>query len=175
MMHQRIFAALGLAATLAFAAVPATALADTKIGVVRFDELVRSSPQYKAADQKMNTEFSKRKTDLENQAKTLEDDIKKYQRDGATMSPDQRAKTEKDLGARQIDVQQAQRKFQEDAQARQRDLTNEVVTKVRDAVVTVAKEKGFDIVLQEPIYSALSLDITDEVLKRLNAAPAAGK
>lgn len=173
MMHQRIFAAFGLAATLVLATVPATASAETKIGVVRFDDVVRQSPQYKAADQKMTGEFSKRKTDLENQAKTLDDDIKKYQRDGATMSPDQRTKTEKDLGARQIDIQQAQRKFQEDAQARQRDLTNEVISKVRDAVVTVAKEKGFDVVIPEPIYSSASLDISDEVLKRLGTGAAA--
>lgn len=173
MMHQRIFAAFGLVATLVLATVPATASAETKIGVVRFDDVVRQSPQYKAADQKMTGEFSKRKTDLENQAKTLDDDIKKYQRDGATMSPDQRTKTEKDLGARQIDIQQAQRKFQEDAQARQRDLTNEVISKVRDAVVTVAKEKGFDVVIPEPIYSSASLDISDEVLKRLGTGAAA--
>lgn len=171
-MHHRILAALGIVATLAFAAVPGAALADTKIAVIRFEDAVRQSPQYKVADQKMTSEFSKRKSDLEAQGKALEDDVKKYQRDGVTMSPDQRTKTEKDLGSRQIDIQQAQRKFQEDAQARQRDLTNDVVNKVRDAVVAVSKEKGYDVVIPEPIYSATSLDITDEVLKRLNSAPA---
>ncbi|GAC1623022.1 MAG: OmpH family outer membrane protein [Nevskia sp.] len=173
-MQQRIFAALGLVAALTFAALPGSALADTKIAVVRFDDAVRASPQYKAADQKMTSEFSKRKTDLEAQQKSFEDDVKKYQRDGATLGPDQRAKTEKDLSVRQLDLQQAARKFQEDQQARTRDLTNEVVSKVRDAVVALAKEKGYDLVVPEPVYSTPALDVTDEVLKRLGGA-AAGK
>lgn len=171
MMHQRLFPALGIALMTAIAAVPAAATAaDTKVAVIRFEDAVRASPQYKAADQKMTSEFSKRKNDLEAQAKSLDDDYKKYQRDGAIQSPDARAKTEKDLSVRQLDLKQAQRKFQEDAQARQRDLTNEVVSKVRDMVVTVAKEKGYDIVIPEPVYSSPALDITDEVVKRLGGS-----
>lgn len=175
MMQNRIFAALGLVATFALAAVPATAFAETKVAVIRFEDVVRASPQYKIADTKMNGEFNKRKTDLETQGKSLEDDYKKYQRDGAILSPDARAKSEKDLSVRQLDLQQAQRKFQEDAQARQRDLTNEVVGKVRDAVVAIAKEKAYELVVADPLYFAPALDISDEVLKRLTAAaPAAG-
>jgi|GEM_PF-1099535 len=176
MMHQRIFAALGLVAAFAFAAIPGAAMADTKIAVIRFDDAVRASPQYKAADQKMTSEFTKRKTDFDAQTKAFEDDVKKYQRDGAILSPDARAKTEKDLSVRQLDLQQLQRKLQEDSQARTRELTNEVVNKVRDTVVAVAKEKGYDVVIPEPIYSTTALDITDEVLKRLGGpvAPPAG-
>lgn len=174
-MSQRIFAALGLAAALSFAVVPAAALAETKVAVVRFDDAVRASPQYKTADTKMTGEFSKRKNDLETQGKAFDEDVKKFNRDRDTLSPDARAKSEKDLSARQVDLTQAQRKFQEDAVARQRDLTNEVVGKVRDAVVTVAKEKGYDVVIADPVYAATTLDITDEVLKRLGGAPTSSK
>lgn len=169
MMQNRILAAFAFA-TLALTAVTGTAMADTKIAIIRFDDAVRASPQYKAADKKMTDEFSKRKTDLETQGKTFDDDVKKYQRDRATLSPDQQAKTEKDLSSRQVDLNQAGRKFQEDAAARQRDLTNEVVGKVRDTIVALAKEKGYDVVVADPIYASTALDITDEVLKRLGGS-----
>jgi outer membrane protein len=174
MMYQRIFASLSLAVAALFVVAPNAAMADTKIAVIRFDDAVRASPQYKVADQKMSTEFTKSKTDLETQSKQFDEDVKKFNRDRDILSPDARSKTEKDLSVRQVDLNQAGRKFQEDAAARQRDLTNEVVGKVRDAIVTVAKEKGYDIVIQDPIYSASTIDITDEVLKRLtSSAPAA--
>ncbi|MDP3295154.1 MAG: OmpH family outer membrane protein [Nevskia sp.] len=167
MIQPRILAAAAVVAMAVFAA-PTTALAaDAKVAVVRFDDAVRASPQYKVADQKMTTEFQKRKADLEAQSKQFESDIEKFKRDRVTVSPDAAAKTEKDLSARQVDLTQAGRKFQEDAQTRQRELTNEVVGKVRDAVVAVAKEKGVDIVVADPVFANTSFDITDDVVKKL--------
>ena len=80
------------------------------------------------------------------------------------------AKTEKDLAARQVDLSQAGRKFQEDAQTRQRELTNDVVGKVRDAVVAVAKDKNLDIVVADPVFANASFDITDDVVKKLGGS-----
>jgi outer membrane protein len=177
MIQTRILAAIAATATLAMFAAPIAAQAQTKVAAVRFDDAVRLSPQYKAADGKMTAEFSKRKSDLESQSKQFESDLEKFKRDRVTISPDAQAKTEKDLAARQVDLTQAGRKFQEDAQTRQRELTNDVVGKVRDAVVAVAKEKGVDLVVADPVYAATALDITDDVVKKLGgaAAPAGAK
>lgn len=170
MIQPRILAAAAVAAMAVFAA-PTTALAaDAKVAVVRFDDAVRASPQYKVADQKMTTEFQKRKADLEAQSKQFESDVEKFKRDRVTVSPDAAAKTEKDLSARQVDLTQAGRKFQEDAQTRQRELTNEVVGKVRDAVVAVAKEKNLDVIVADPVFANTSFDITDDVVKKLGGA-----
>jgi len=171
MIQHRILAILAVVAT-GFVAAPLSATAaDAKVGVVRFDDAVRASPQYEAADQKMTSEFQKRKNDLEAQSKQFQSDVEKFKRDRVTISPDAQAKTEKDLAARQVDLNQAGRKFQEDAAARQRDLTNEVVGKVRDAVVAVAKEKGVDIVVADPVYANATFDLTDDVVKKLGGTP----
>lgn len=176
MIQTRILALLATCATLALFAAPTTAEAQSKVAAVRFDDAVRLSPQYKAADGKMTAEFSKRKSDLEAQSKQFEADLEKFKRDSVTISPDAQAKTQKDLAARQVDLTQAGRKFQEDAQTRQRELTNDVVGKVRDAVVAVAKEKGYDLVVADPVYAATALDITDDVVKKLGGTPGpAGK
>ena len=177
MIQSRILAAIATCATLALFAAPTTAQAQAKVAAVRFDDAVRASPQYKQADAKMTSEFSKRKTDFEAQSKQFEADVEKFKRDRVTISPDAQAKTEKDLAARQVDLTQAGRKFQEDAQTRQRELTNDVVGKVRDAVVAVAKEKGYDMVIADPVYATTTLDITDDVVKKLGgtSAPAGAK
>lgn len=79
------------------------------------------------------------------------------------------AKREKDLTTRQLDLQYKQRQFQEDFANRDRQLTTEMMAKIKGVIVQVAKEKGADLVVQDPIFAADSVDITAEVLKRLQA------
>ena len=171
MIRQSKPAAAGLAAALLF--VSAAASAEVKIAVIRSGDVVRGSTQYKSAETQMKSEFEKRKNDLEAQAKQLGEDVKKYQRDADTLSPDQRAKTEKDLNSRQIDLQAAQRKFQDDLQNRDREFTQSLMNKIKDVIFQIAKEKALDIVVQDPVFNTPAVDITDDVLKRLNAAGAA--
>jgi outer membrane protein len=164
------------AAALAFTG---SALAEVKVGTIRANDVVRESPYYKAAETKMRGEFDKRQQELETTGKALAEDIKKFQRDADIMAPDERAKKEKDLSARQVDFQYAQQKFKEDATQRDRELTTDLMTKIKDAIQQVAKEKGLDLVVQDPVFSAPALDITDAVLKQLQAsggsAPSAAK
>lgn len=166
------FAFAVLALSLAATTVQAQAVAGPKIAVVRSADVVRDSAQFKTAEAKMKGEFEKRKTDLEAQAKAFGDDVKKYQLDADTLSADQRAKKEKDLNGRQVDIQFAQRKFQEDLQNRDRELTQDMMGKIKTVIVAIAKEKGITVVLQDPVYSDDTIDITADVLKRLNAAGA---
>jgi outer membrane protein len=172
MMQQRIRAAFGIVAMLLLAAaVPAQA--DTKIAVVNGDQIIQNAPQAKAANDKLKGEFDKRKTDLEAQGKQLQDDMQKFQRDGDTMTPDQKAKTARDLDARRVDFGYAQQKLQEDFQSRYRELSAGLSSKIHDVIIQVAKEKGYDLVLGDAVYANASIDITDEVLKRLSAQGAA--
>ena len=143
--------------------------AEVKMAVVRSADLVRESPIYKAAEAKMKSEFEKRSRDLQDQERKLADDIKKYQKEADTLSADARAKTEKDLGSRQIDVASGKRKFQEDLTARDHELTQDLMGKIKDVIQQVAKEKGLDLIVQDPVYFNPTLDITDEVLKRLSS------
>lgn len=143
------------------------ASAQTKIAVVRSADLVRESPLYKAAESKMKAEFEKRSKDLQEMERKLGEDIKKYQKEADTLSTDARAKTEKDLGSRQIDIATAKRKFQEDLTTRDRELTQDLMGKIKDVIQQVAKEKGLDLIVQDPVYFNPTMDVTDEVLKRL--------
>jgi outer membrane protein len=170
MMHKRVFATFAIAAAM-LAAAPA--FADLKIAIVRGDDVVANSPQYKAAQDKMKGEFEKRKEEFDTQAKLFQDDGAKFQRDADTMTPDARAKAAKDLDTRRADLAYTQQKLQEDFQTRRNELSQNVMSKVRDVIYQIAKEKGYDLVVADPVYFAPSIDITDEVLKRLAAMPAA--
>lgn len=173
--NHRVVAAV--AAVLMATSVPA--LAETKIAVVRLADLMQAaqnSPAAKATMQKAEADFSKRADDLRAQEKKLADDSDKFKRESLTMTKDQADKTGRDLNVRQSDLKFQEDQFQRDYEAKRQDLGNSLQETVKAAVVLVAKEKGVDLVMPAALYATPSLDITDDVMKRLGAsAAAAGK
>lgn len=163
--------ALALAGLLFSFISPANAQSAATLVTIRAGELVQNSPQYKSGQAQIKTEFDRRKTDLEAEAKKLGEDLQTFKREGDVMAPDARSKMEKELNTRRIDFDYKQRQFQEDLQKRERELTEGMMSKIRDTIVLVATEKGAQVVIQDPIYAVPAVDITDEVLKRLQAAP----
>lgn len=151
------------------------AVAEIKIVTIRAAELVQASPQFRAGQAQMKTEFERRKGELEAEARKLGDDATKFKKEADVMTGDARAKVEKDLQTRKIDFDYKQRQFGEDFQKRDRELTEKLMNSIKQVVLEVAKEQNADLVLQDPIYAGPGVDVTDEVLKRLQAssAPAA--
>ncbi|MGH8504905.1 MAG: OmpH family outer membrane protein [Stenotrophobium sp.] len=147
-----------------------SALAEIKIATISLDQIVLQSPQYKAGQDKMKAEFGKRQSDLAADAKKFQDDVKKFQKDGDLMSAADKAKTEKDLGSRQVDLSYRQHQLQEDFQSRDKDLTTDMMSQIKAVIVQIAKDKGYDVVLQDPVYATPAVDISDEVLKHLQAS-----
>lgn len=155
--------------------VAAPASAELKIVTIRAGELVQASPLFKSGQASIKAEFERRKGELETEARKLADDAKKFQREADVLSSDARAKAEKDLGTRKIDFEYKQRQFQEDFQKRDRDLSEKLMSSIKQVVVEIAKEQGADLVLQDPVYAAPGIDVTDQVVKRLQASGAPAK
>jgi outer membrane protein len=166
MMQKRI-RALGLAAALLV--VSGFAQADVKIAAVRM-EVMQNSPQIKALQAQLQAEVDKRRTTIEAQKKQFADDVQKFQRDQATMSPDQHDKTEKELSTRQAQIDYDQRKAEAELQAKGQELQGAAFGRIKDVIYQVAKEKGYDLVVTDALVVNPAVDITDEVVKRMSAA-----
>jgi len=160
-----------LAAAGALVALPAWA-ADLKIGVVDYGKLTQESPQAKSALDQLRTEFSPRERDLQSQQATLKAKEDKLQKDGATMSEDQRARAEKDLRDSYRDLQRKQSEAQDDFNARRNEEMSRLQRTLIEQVRIYAKAQNFDLVVADGvIYSTPSLDITPQILAALKAAP----
>jgi outer membrane protein len=150
--------------------------ADIKIGVVNASRLLQESPQAKAVQEALRNEFAPKQRELAAQQAALKAKQEKYEKDGPTMSADQRAKAEKELREGNREYTQKVTDFQEDANSRQ----NEELSKLQSAIVSevqsYATSQKYDLVLAEGVlYANSALDITGQVLAGLQAhAPAAG-
>ena len=154
----------------ALLAVSSPVWADIKIGVVDYSKLMEASPQAKAAMETIRTEFAPKQRDLQTQQQTLKSREDKLQKDGATMSPEQRAKAEKDLRDAARDFQRKQSEIQDDFNARRNEETSRLQQTLINEVRTYAKAQGFDLVVADGvIYANNTLDITPQILTALQS------
>ena len=101
--------------------------------------------------------------------KQFEEDVAKYQREKDIMSAADRVAAEKKLHERRLDLGLQQETLQQEAAARERQLTLEGMKAINTVIEDVAKARDVDVVLRDPVYirDGLSIDITDEVLTKL--------
>lgn len=142
-------------------------MAQTRVAVINSARLLTESPQYQAAGEAMKKEFQARADALEQEGRTLQADMEKFKKDAEIMSAAERAKREKDLNTRRIDISYNQRKLKEDVGARERELTQGLMQEFQAVIEKVAVEGKYDLVLQDPVYAAKGADITDTILERL--------
>jgi len=163
-----------VAITGTFAVLPAWA-ADLKIGVVDYGKLMEASPQAKTVVDAIRTEFTPRQHDLQTEQQSLKTKEDRLQKDGATMTEDQRQRTEKELRDSYRDLSRKQQEVQDDFNARRNEEMSRLQKILIEEVRVYAKAQNFDLVIADGvIYSTPTLDITPAILTALQShAPAA--
>jgi outer membrane protein len=153
----------------------APAWAELKIGVVDYGRLMEESPQAKAALDSIRSEFTPRQRDLQAQQTSLKAKEDKLQKDGATMTQDQRTNAEKDLRDSYRDLQRKQSEVQDDFNSRRNEEMSRLQKTLIEQVRQYAKAQNFDLVIADGvIYTTPAIDITPAILAQLQAAhPAA--
>ncbi len=147
-----------------------TALAqDFKIGFINTDRVFREANTAKVAQTKLEQEFSKREKDLNAQGETLKAASDKLEREAPTLSETQRVSRQKQVVELDRDFQRKRREFQEDLNSRKNEELQSVLERANRIVKQVAEAEKYDLVLQEAVYINPKHDITDKVLKALNA------
>jgi outer membrane protein len=166
-----------IAAGVALASLPAWA--DPKIGIVDAPRLLEESPQGKAMMEGMRAEFAPRERTLQAQQQALKAKQDKLQKDGATMTEDQRQRGEKELRDGARDFERARGELQDDETARRNEQLSRLQRTLVEEVRAYAKAQNLDMVVSGDavLYAAPSYDITPAVLTALQskaaAAPAA--
>ena len=143
---------------------------ELKIGIVNLDRIFREANSAKSAQAKLEQEFGKREKDLNDgaaQLKTLSD---KFEREAPTLSETQRTARQKQLVDQDRDFQRKRREFQEDLNARKNEELQQVIERANRVVKTLAEAEKYDLIVQEAVYVNPKHDITDKVLRSLNAA-----
>lgn len=143
---------------------------DFKIGFVNTDRIFRESTPAKAAQTKLEQEFSKREKELDDQAAQLKTAGDRFEREGPTMAEGQRSARQKQLMDQDRDYRRRRTEFQEDLAQRKNEELQLVIERANRVIKQVAESEKYDLILQEAVYISPKHDITDKVLKVINTS-----
>jgi outer membrane protein len=148
---------------------------ELKLGYVNSERVLREAVPAKAAQTKLETEFGKRDRDLrdaEQRRKTAEE---KLDKDAPTLSEAERTKRQRDLLEQDRDLQRKRREFQEDLNQRRNEELSAVVERANRVIRQIYEQDKYDLIVQEAVFASAKVDITEKVIKALNAASVTAK
>jgi outer membrane protein len=145
---------------------------ELKIGYVNSERVLRESNAAKAAQSKLETEFSRREKDLAEIAGRLKAASDKLEKEAPTLAEGERSRRQRELVEQDRDFQRKRREFQEDLNQRKNEELSAVVERANRVIKQVFEGEKYDLIIQEAVFAGPKVDITDKVIKALNAAPA---
>src|SRR5262245_37695757 len=142
---------------------------ELKIGYVNSDRVLRDAAPAKAAQAKLEAEFSKRDRDLNEQAGRLKAAADKLEKDAPTLSEAERNRRQRELVDQDREIQRKRREFQEDLQQRKNEELASVVDRANKVIKQIFESEKYDLILRDAGFAGNRVDITEKVIKALNA------
>ncbi|MCS4533876.1 OmpH family outer membrane protein [Neisseria sp. CSL10203-ORH2] len=138
-----------------------------KLGFINTERVYRESRQAQNIQKTLEKEFSSRHEALE-QLRRKGESVEKTLASGKLSGAD-REKTVRELNelVRQYRVQQAQ--LAEEYNLRRNEEFASLQQNANQVIIELAKKEGYDLILQDVIYVNSKYDITDSVIKSMNA------
>jgi len=157
---------------------PAATQTDNKneIVYINSDSLSKNYTYVKDMDKRLTTKSDAAKADLQSKGEAFQREVAEYQKNANTMPADQRQTTEQRLQREQQQLQSYQQNASAEVQNEQSQEMGKLYDKISDFIKAYAKEKGYKMVLTysknntSMLYGDPSLDVTADVVKRLNDA-----
>ncbi len=164
----------------AFAMVTMFAQAQTKIGFADVEYIFNQMPESKQIEAELQTLQAQLKKQYDGKVAEFQKKLQEYQQFGTTVPDAVRQNTERELQQLQQNIQKLEQDSQENIQRKQVQLMEPVYTKVGKAIEAVAKENGFNMIVNNQLsgldvvlYADDNADISDLVLKKLGVTPQA--
>ncbi len=148
-----------------------------RVGFTRIETIIAQMPESKQAENQLSIQ----QTQAENEGKRLQKEFDEkyaaYQKAGAQLTEAVRKDRETELQNLQTRIQDFGRSAQESLQNKYKQLMAPILSKVQQAIDTVAKQTGYQYILNVSsnnsniLYAAEENNVTELVLKRLGIAP----
>jgi outer membrane protein len=145
---------------------------ELKVGFVNLDRVLRDAVPAKAAQVKLEAEFSRREKELADTETRLKSASDKFEKDAPTLGEGERSRRQRDLVEQDRELQRKRREFQEDLNQRKNEELSTVLERANRVVKQIFDQEKYDLIVQEAVFASARVDITDKVIKSLNGGAA---
>ena len=139
---------------------------ELKIGYVNSDRVLREAVPAKAAQAKLEAEFSKREKDLNDLANRLKAASDKLDKDAPTLGEAERTRRQRELVDQDRELQRKRREFQEDLSQRKNEELAAVVERANRVIKQIFETEKYDLVLQEAVFAGSRVESDQLVADR---------
>ena len=148
-----------------------------KIGVIDLQKVLATSTSGKAIQAQLKSQKDKMESALKRKGSEIEKISKRLERESMVMSKEMREEKEREQRIKINDFKSLQKKFRSDLQKLEGQLMNQLQQDIKGLVDSIGKKKGYLLIINKynVIYSPDSIDITDDLIKQLNAKTAKRK
>ena len=142
-----------------------------KVGVIDLQKVLETSNAGKTIQAKLKKQKEKMESDLQAKGTEIEKISKRLERESMVMSKEMREEKEREQRIKINDFKTLQKKYRTDLQKLEVQLMNQLQKDVKELVDSIGKKKGYLLIVNKytVLYSPGSIDITDDLIKRLNA------
>jgi len=147
--------------------------AQSKIGFVSLDRILREAPAAQRAQKKLEQDFSKRDQDIAKLAEQLKKMQENLEKNSVTMPESERQKREREFNDTNREFQRKQREFREELNQRKQEEFAVVIERANKAIRVIAEAEKYDAIFQDAVYANPQADITEKVIKAMDDSRAA--
>ncbi len=143
-----------------------------KIGVVDLQKILETSSAGKLIQAELKMQKEKMESDLKEKGAEIENISKRLERESMVMSKDMREEKEREQRIKINDFKTLQKKYRSELQKLEVELMNQLQNDIKELVDAIGKKDGYLLIVNKfsVLYSPGSTDITDKLIKQLDAA-----
>ncbi len=144
--------------------------AGPRIGFINTQRVMTESAVAKRVQRDIESEFRARDAELQRLGQRLQAARADLEKNAVTLSETDRRARERDVNELAREFERKQREFGDDLQSRRNEAMGQVIGKANGVIRRIAERDKMDIILQDAVYADPRIDITEKVIKELDAA-----
>jgi len=142
-----------------------------KIGVANMQRVLETSNQGKSAQEEIKKQKDQMEQELKQKGGEIEELRKQLERESMVMSKEKREEKEREIRIKLNDFKSLQKRYRTQLQNLEKKLVSALLKEVSTLVEEIGKKEGYLLIVNNTgvMYSPGSIDITDRLIKELNA------
>ena len=157
------------AAVLGRAMLAPVGAADLRIGVVNMERILRDSLSAAQAGERLNAEGMRRQEEIDALTKRFKQRLERFEKGASDMSESERVTERRERAEMERDVARRSREARDEFNQRRNEEVRLLQGRAGRIIQQIAESEKFDLVLYEFFYASPKVDITDRVMKALDA------
>jgi len=148
-----------------------------KIGVIDLQKILETSSSGKSIQAELKKQKEQMESDLKQRGAEIEKISKRLERESMVMSKEMRDEKEREQRIKINDFKSLQKKYRSDLQKLEVEMMNQLQQDIKELVDGIGKKEGYLLIINKysVLYSPGSIDITEDLIKKLNAKTAKRK